>query len=184
MSEELHPCSTKESSKMKKRSKACPETIPLSSPTGGSGVQVDHDFQKVSYKSFNGNGHATDSPAAETKERSVRDESHKNTMWVLDTSSQAEENSTDPPETMTETSTLTFVDNQILEESVPCAGGVYMKEFVLIDDEDDGDMSLREKTVTDISAMDGRAAELVCGRILSTSSGSLTESKDETPVVT
>uniref|UniRef100_A0A8C6SQH5 Uncharacterized protein n=1 Tax=Neogobius melanostomus TaxID=47308 RepID=A0A8C6SQH5_9GOBI len=64
----------------------------------------------------------------------------------------------------------------------PGTGATYLKEFVLIDDEDDGDMSLREKTVTDISTMDGRAAELVCGRILSTSSGSLTESKEEIPI--
>ncbi|XP_055080186.1 paralemmin-2 [Periophthalmus magnuspinnatus] len=172
---------------MKKRSKDRAETIPLSSPTGSGGVQVDHDFQKVAFKSFAGNGHAADhkpseSPNAKLKDQHLQDDNYKNSPWVLETSSQAEDNSTDPPETMTETSTLTFVDAQILEENVPCAGGVYFKEFVLIDDEDDGDMSLREKTVTDISVMDGRAAELVCGRIVSTSSGSLTESKEEMPV--
>ncbi|KAJ0067806.1 hypothetical protein NL108_011032 [Boleophthalmus pectinirostris] len=172
---------------MKKRSKDHAETIPLSSPTGSSGVQVDHGFQKVSFKSFTGNGHTADhnpsaSPHKKIKDQNVHDDNLKNTAWVLETSSQAEDNSTDPPETMTETSTLTFVDAQILEENVPCTGGVYLKEFVLIDDEDDGDMSLREKTVTDISVMDSRAAELVCGRIGSTSSGSLTESKEEMPV--
>lgn len=50
---------------------------------------------------------------------------------------------------------------------------------MLIDDDDDGDMSLREKTVTDLTVMDGRAADLVCGRLLSTSSGSLSESREE-----
>ncbi|XP_072289403.1 uncharacterized protein [Eucyclogobius newberryi] len=172
---------------MKKRSKDCTETLPLSSPTGSSGVQVDHDFQKVSFKSFHANGHAADQnpsdcPDMKVKDKNTLDDHLKNTTWVLDMSSPAEDNSTDPPETMTETSTLTFVDAQILEETVPCTGGVYLKEFVLIDDEDDGDMSLREKTVTDISVMDSRAAELVCGRIVSTSSGSLTESKEGTPV--
>uniref|UniRef100_A0A8C5H7D0 Uncharacterized protein n=1 Tax=Gouania willdenowi TaxID=441366 RepID=A0A8C5H7D0_GOUWI len=111
--------------------------------------------------------------------------------WVMDSSSLAysgpEDNSTDPHETMTETSTLTFVDAHTLDDSVdnhslPGVGMVYLKEFVLIDDDDDGDMSLREKTVHDLSVMDGRAAELVCGRMLSTSSCSLSECKVEPPL--
>uniref|UniRef100_A0A8C3G615 Uncharacterized protein n=1 Tax=Cyclopterus lumpus TaxID=8103 RepID=A0A8C3G615_CYCLU len=95
-----------------------------------------------------------------------------------------EDNSTDPHETLTETSTLTFVDVHNLEDSAENyslhgLGMVYLKEFVLIDDDDDGDMSLREKTVTDLSVMDGKAADLVCGRLLSTSSGSVSECKEE-----
>ncbi|XP_029999653.1 paralemmin-2 isoform X2 [Sphaeramia orbicularis] len=127
-------------------------------------------------------------PNSPDQRHSLKDESfHKNSMWIMDSSSQAysgpEDNSTDPHETLTETSTLTFVDAHIMEEnhSLHGVGMVYLKEFVLIDDDDDGDMSLREKTVTDLSVMDGKAAELVCGRLLSTSSGSLSQSKDETP---
>lgn len=110
-------------------------------------------------------------------------------MWMLDSSSQAcsgaEDNSTDPHD-LTESSTLTFVDVHTTEDSAENHSGhglgmVYLKEFVLIDDDDDGDMSLREKTVTDLSNMDGKAADLVCGRLLSTSSGTVSESKDESP---
>uniref|UniRef100_A0A3B4TFU1 Uncharacterized protein n=1 Tax=Seriola dumerili TaxID=41447 RepID=A0A3B4TFU1_SERDU len=120
------------------------------------------------------------------KEESV----NRNSTWTMDSSSQAysgpEDNSTDPHETLTETSTLTFVDAHIMEDSAENhslhgVGMVYLKEFVLIDDDDDGDMSLREKTVTDLSVMDGKAADLVCGRLLSTSSGSLSECKEESP---
>uniref|UniRef100_A0A3Q4H9N5 Uncharacterized protein n=1 Tax=Neolamprologus brichardi TaxID=32507 RepID=A0A3Q4H9N5_NEOBR len=94
-----------------------------------------------------------------------------------------EDNSTDPHETLTETSTLTFVDGRSTEESAESrslhgVGMVYLKEFVLIDDDEDGDMSLREKTVTDVSLMDGKAADLVCSRLLSTSSGSVSEYKE------
>ncbi|XP_055367697.1 paralemmin-2 isoform X2 [Betta splendens] len=112
----------------------------------------------------------------------------RNSMWMLDSSSQVysgpEDNSTDPHDTLTESSTLTFVDAQPTDESaenhsLQGAGMVYLKEFVLIDDDDDGDMSLREKTVTDLSNTDGKAAELVCGRLLSTSSGTVSESREE-----
>uniref|UniRef100_A0A3P8RSX7 Uncharacterized protein n=1 Tax=Amphiprion percula TaxID=161767 RepID=A0A3P8RSX7_AMPPE len=112
----------------------------------------------------------------------------RNSSWMMDSSSQAysgpEDNSTDPHETLTETSTLTFVDAHTMDESVENhsldgVGMIYLKEFVLIDDDDDGDMSLREKTVTDLSVMDGKAADLVCGRLLSTSSCSFSECKEE-----
>ncbi|KAJ4942167.1 hypothetical protein JOQ06_012035 [Pogonophryne albipinna] len=95
--------------------------------------------------------------------------------WITE----GENNSTDPHEALTETSTLTFVDVHESAESHSLHGLVYLREFVLIDDDDDGDMSLREKTVTDLTVMDGRAADLVCGRLLSTSSGSLSESREE-----
>lgn len=77
--------------------------------------------------------------------------------------------------TLTQWSTLTLAESQQGAQLVP------LKEFVLIDDEDDGDMSLREKTVTDVSAADGRAAQLVCGRVASSSSSSdsLSEEKEE-----
>ncbi|KAI4796284.1 hypothetical protein KUCAC02_020576 [Chaenocephalus aceratus] len=123
----------------------------LSSPAGGSGVQLHHDFTSVAFKMQPANGHALDSG----------------------------ENSTDPHEALTETSTLTLVDVHESAESHSLHGLVYLREFVLIDDDDDGDMSLREKTVTDLTVMDGRAADLVCGRLLSTSSGSLSESREE-----
>lgn len=127
---------------------------------------------------------------SQEKKHSMKDTSVcRNSLWMMDSSSQAysgpEDNSTDPHETLTETSTLTFVDAHTLEESAENhslhgVGMVYLKEFVLIDDDDDGDMSLREKTVTDWSLMDRKAAELVCGRLLSTSSGSVSECKEET----
>lgn len=126
-------------------------TSPLS-PTGGSSVQVHHDYQKVAFKMHAGNGHAAD----------VQRDSSTCTSGLED-------------ETLTESSTLTFAEN------LQGAQVVHLKEFVLIDDEDDGDMSLREKTVTDMSTADGRAAQLVCGRIASTSSDSLSEEKGEEP---
>lgn len=191
---------------MKKQGKRDSATIPLSSPTGSSSVQVYHEYQQVAFKMFSENGHPPEAtsqtrtaglhqasvldliPNSPDQRQSLKHDScHKNSMWVMDSSSQAysgpEDNSTDPHESLTETSTLTFVDAQIMEEnhSLHGVGMVYLKEFVLIDDDDDGDMSLREKTVTDLSVMDGKAAELVCGRLLSTSSGSLSQCKDETP---
>lgn len=116
---------------------------------------------------------------------------HRNSTPVLDSSSHIysgpDDNSTEPHESLTESSTITFVEGYTLEESVEDhslqgAGTTYLKEFVLIDDDEDGDMSLREKTVTDFSIRDGNAADLVCGRLLSTSTGSLSESKDESSV--
>ncbi|XP_049907163.1 paralemmin-2-like [Epinephelus moara] len=191
-------------------------SVPLSSPPGSSSVQVCHDYQSVAYKMYPGNGHAIENGSHTKRDQvtsrdgtgkmssvpdiisnsqeqrcSMKDEgAQRNTMWMTDSSSQAysgpEDNSTDPHETLTETSTLTFVDIHTMEDSAENhslhgVGMVYLKEFVLIDDDDDGDMSLREKTVTDMSVMDGKAAELVCGRLLSTSSGSLSECKEESP---
>lgn len=201
---------------MKKQGKSDTASIPLSSPTGSSSVQVYHDYQKVAFKMYPGNGHATANGSHSRRDHitgrdgtgrmssvpdiisnsqdlrcSMKDESvQRNSTWMMDSSSQAysgpEDNSTDPHETLTETSTLTFVDAHTLEESAEDhslhgVGMIYLKEFVLIDDDDDGDMSLREKTVTDLSVMDGKAADLVCGRLLSTSSGSLSECKEECP---
>lgn len=183
--------------------------IPLSSPTGGTSVQVYHDYQKVAFKMYPGNGHAIENSSYTRRgqvtnhdgtgmmssvpdfisnspdQRYSMKEQQRNSMWMTDSSSQAysgpEDNSTDPHETLTETSTLTFVDSHTENHSLHGVEMVYLKEFVLIDDDDDGDMSLREKTVTDLSVMDGKAAELVCGRLLSTSSGSMSECKDESP---
>ncbi|XP_030272005.1 paralemmin-2 isoform X1 [Sparus aurata] len=197
---------------MKKQRKGDTASIPLSSPTGSSSVQVYHDYQKVAFNMYPGNGHTTENgshqitsrdaagklssvpdviPHSQDQRYSMKDKSvHRNSSWMMDSSSLAysgpEDNSTDPHETLTETSTLTFVDANTLEESAENhslhgVGMVYLKEFVLIDDDDDGDMSLREKTVTDLSIMDGKAADLVCGRLLSTSSGSLSECKEESP---
>ncbi|XP_026199462.1 paralemmin-2 [Anabas testudineus] len=186
---------------MKKQGKGSTASIPLSSPTESISVQVYHDYQKVAFRMYSGNGHTTENGSHgkmpdiisnsqdhlyDTKDNSV----HRDSMWMLDSSSQAysgpEDNSTDQHETLTESSTLTFVDAQTMDESAENhslrgVGKVYLKEFVLIDDDDDGDMSLREKTVTDLSNMDGKAADLVCGRLLSTSSGTVSESKEESP---
>lgn len=167
--------------------------IPLSSPAGGSSVQDHHDYQKVAFKMHAGNG-----PAAESRPRSRRGGSSsvpdlvpdaQRDTWLTDAGSgcgsgSGLDDNTEPQETLTESSTLTFVDANVTEDSAENHGLqgvqlVYLKEFVLIDDDDDGDMSLREKTVTDLSVMDGRAAELVCGRPLSASSGSVTEEKEE-----
>lgn len=171
-------------------------------------MRVYHDYQKVAFKMYPGNGHATENGAhnrrdvtgkmpdivskSQEQRYSMKEESgNRNSTWTMDSSSQAysgpEDNSTDPHETLTETSTLTFIDAHIMEDSaenhsLQGVEMVYLKEFVLIDDDDDGDMSLREKTVTDLSVMDGKAADLVCGRLLSTSSGSLSECKEESPV--
>ena len=198
---------------MKKQGKGETASIPLSSPTGSSSVQVYHDYQKVAFRMYPGNCHTIENGSHNMRDQitscdgagklpdiisrsqdqnySMKDESvNRNSAWMMDSSSQAysgpEDNSTDPHETLTETSTLTFVDGHIMEESADNhslhgVGMVYLKEFVLIDDDDDGDMSLREKTVTDLSVMDGKAADLVCGRLLSTSSGSVSECKEESP---
>lgn len=194
---------------MKKQGKGDPASIPLSSPSGGSSVRVYHDYQKVAFKMFPGNGHATENGAhgrrdvvtgkmpdivskGQEQRYGLKEETlNRNSTWTMDSSSQAysgpEDNSTDPHDALTETSTLTYIDAHIMEDSAEShslhgMGNVYLKEFVLIDDDDDGDMSLREKTVTDLSVMDGKAADLVCGRLLSTSSGSLSECKEESPV--
>ncbi|XP_078141422.1 uncharacterized protein LOC139929404 [Centroberyx gerrardi] len=200
---------------MKKQGKGeATTTIHLSSPTESSSVQVYDDCQRVAYNKMhpgnvrtmeNGShamrdglqqvagrdGRGKSSSAADAD--GLKDQSAlRDSMWMMDSSSQAysgpEDNSTDAHETLTETSTLTFVDAHTIDESGEShslqglgAGLVYIKEFVLIDDDDDGDMSLREKTVTDMSVMDGNAADLVCGRLLSISSGSLSECKGESP---
>ncbi|XP_024131270.1 paralemmin-2 [Oryzias melastigma] len=111
---------------------------------------------------------------------------HRKSSWLKDSSSQtcsgSEDNCADQHKTLTETLTLAdshSVDDSLENHRLHGVGMMYLKEFVLIDDDEDGDMSLREKTVTDLSATDGKAAELVCGRLLSTSSGSLSECKDE-----
>ncbi|XP_074493286.1 uncharacterized protein LOC141768811 [Sebastes fasciatus] len=201
---------------MKKQGKGnTAASIPLSSPPGSSSVQVYHDYQSVAFKMPPGNGHAIENGSHTRRDQvtgrdgtgkmsSVPDlisnsqdqrygmkyESGQRNTWMMDSSSQAysgpEDNSTDPHETLTETSTLTFVDVHTLEgseenHSLHGMGMVYLKEFVLIDDDDDGDMSLREKTVTDLSIMDGKAADLVCGRLLSTSSGSPCEEESPAP---
>lgn len=177
---------------MKQQGKGGTPSIPLSSPTGSSSVQVYHDYQKVVFKMYPGNGHATETgshtrrdqvPVSSAPDVVPHGQGQCHSTWTMDSSSQA---STDPHETLTETSTLTFVDAHALEDSAEShslrgVGMVYLKEFVLIDDDDDGDMSLREKTVTDSTVMDGRAADLVRGRLLSTSSGSVSECKEEPP---
>lgn len=135
---------------MKKQRAGDTTCTSLLAPTGGSSVQVHHDYQKVAFKMHAGNGCAAD----------VQRDSSTCTSGLED-------------ETLTESSTLTFAEN------LPGVQVVHLKEFVLIDDEDDGDMSLREKTVTDMSTADGRAAQLVCGRVVSTSSDSLSEEREE-----
>ncbi|KAM8865450.1 uncharacterized protein ACB058_006727 [Synchiropus picturatus] len=171
-------------------------SIGFPSPTGDSSVQVYHDYQKVAFKMNPGNGHVVDGdPSRRREQLCYREEadnmspvlnSHRSSPWMLDSSSQAysgPEDSTDAQETMTETSTLTYMEGNIMEDSgqnsLQGVEMIQLKEFVLIDDDDDGDMSLREKTVIDLTVADRRAAELVCGRLLSTSSGSMSECKEE-----
>ncbi|CAL8295654.1 unnamed protein product [Gadus morhua 'NCC'] len=69
-------------------------------------------------------------------------------------------------------------ENNSLRGSGP-AEAVYFKVFVLLDDDDDGDMSLREKMMTEMSFMDGNIADLVGRRLLSTSSDFLSHGKAE-----
>lgn len=183
---------------MKKQGKGGPAGILLPSPTGSSSVQVYHDYQRVAFKMCPGNGHAAENGSHTRREQlaasvpdvvpnshgpcyNVKEGAARKSSWMMDSSSQAE--STDPHETLTESSTLTFVDAHSTEESSSLhgVGMVYLKEFVLIDDDDDGDMSLREKTVTDMSVMGGGAADLVCRRLFSSSSGSVSDGKVESP---
>ncbi|XP_016110945.1 paralemmin-2-like isoform X2 [Sinocyclocheilus grahami] len=65
------------------------------------------------------------------------------------------------------------------EESKKLLGfdGTIKAEIVLIDEDDE--KSLREKTVTDISTIDGNAADLVSGRPLSDTTELSSEGKDE-----
>lgn len=207
----LSECSKQEYMKKQRKGNTA-ASIAFSSPPENSSVQVYNDYQSVALVSA-GNGHAIENGSQKRDRITSRDGTGKtstvadvvsnsqdsrcgmkdesigrNSTWMMDSSSHAylgpEDNSTDPHETLTESSTLTFVDVHTLEESAENhslngLGMVYLKEFVLIDDDDDGDMSLREKTVTDMSVMDGKAADLVCGRFLSTSSGSLSECREE-----
>lgn len=176
---------------MKNQGKGGGAGVLLPSPTGG--VQVYHDYQRVSFKTYPGNGHApAPAPPPSDGVPSSRGPCPQvGSSWMAVDSgghaySGAEDNSTDPQETLTESSTLTFVDAHTTEDSAEShslhgAGTAYLKEFVLIDDDDDGDMSLREKTVADMSAMDARAADLVCRRLFSSSSGSVSDGKVESP---
>lgn len=168
-------------------------------------MQVYNDCQRVVYKMHPGNSYTVENGShtmtGGLHQVTGRDGRGKmpedvvsngrgqgDSVWIIDSCSGPEDNSTDPHESLTETSTLTFADAHTIDGSGEShslqglgVGIVYTKEFVLIDDDDDGDMSLREKTVTDMSVMDGNAADLVCGRLLSVSSGSLSESKQESP---
>ncbi len=89
---------------------------------------------------------------------------------------EAEDSLIDPSLDMDKSSLTGFIDSSNLESSedvqtMPCIQVDVTTDVVLID-EDDDDMSLRERTVTDVSTADGNAAELVCGRPRSISSDS------------
>ncbi|XP_031672181.1 paralemmin-2 [Oncorhynchus kisutch] len=95
-----------------------------------------------------------------------------------------EDNSTEAHKTLTVTSTTIFVDAHTIDESSETHSllgvmEVHIKEFVLIDDDDDSGMSLREKTVTDMSIMDVNAADLVCGKLPSITTDTSSECKEE-----
>ncbi|KAK7164017.1 hypothetical protein R3I94_002668 [Phoxinus phoxinus] len=89
---------------------------------------------------------------------------------------EAEDSLIDASLDIDKSSLMGFIDSSNLESSedvhtVPCIQ-VDVKTDVVLIDEDDDDMSLRERTVTDMSTTDGNAAELVCGRLQSISSDS------------
>ncbi|XP_077097832.1 uncharacterized protein LOC143749203 [Siphateles boraxobius] len=89
---------------------------------------------------------------------------------------EAEDSLIDASLDIDKSSLMGFIDSSNLESSedvhtVPCIQ-VDVKTDVVLIDEDDDDMSLRERTVTDMSTSDGNAAELVCGRLQSISSDS------------
>ncbi|KAI2664990.1 Paralemmin-2 [Labeo rohita] len=89
---------------------------------------------------------------------------------------EAEDSLIDPSLDMDKSSLMGFIDSSNLESSedvqtAPCIQ-VDVKTDVVLIDEDDDDMSLRERTVTDLSTTDGNAAELVCGGLQSISSNS------------
>ncbi|XP_016314908.1 paralemmin-2-like [Sinocyclocheilus anshuiensis] len=89
---------------------------------------------------------------------------------------ETEDSLIDPSLDIDKSSLMGFIDSSNLESSedvqtVPCIQ-VDVKTDVVLIDEDDDDLSLRERTVTDVSSADGNAAELVCGRLQSISSDS------------
>ncbi|KAG1957914.1 paralemmin-2 [Pimephales promelas] len=89
---------------------------------------------------------------------------------------EAEDSLIDASLDIDKSSLMGFIDSSYLESSedvqtVPCIQ-VDVKTDVVLIDEDDDDMSLRERTVTDMSTTDGNAAELVCGGLQSISSDS------------
>lgn len=82
----------------------------------------------------------------------------------------------DPSLDVDKSSLMGFIGSSNLESSedvqtLPFIRVDVRTDVVLID-EDDDDVSLRERTVTDVSASDGNTADLVCGRLQSLSSGS------------
>uniref|UniRef100_A0AAY4CL14 Si:ch211-12e13.12 n=2 Tax=Denticeps clupeoides TaxID=299321 RepID=A0AAY4CL14_9TELE len=78
-------------------------------------------------------------------------------------------------------SSMSFLDSHIQDNSeglqIRIGISVAIKTEIVLIDEDD-DMSLREKTVADVSVTDGSAAQLVCGQLLSVFSNS-TDSSSE-----
>ncbi|KAG9337939.1 hypothetical protein JZ751_027433 [Albula glossodonta] len=80
---------------------------------------------------------------------------------------------------VSESTEVVFVGEE--EPRVLGFDGTVQADIVLIDEDDD--RSLREKTVTDVSTMDGNAADLVAGRPLSVSSELSSEEKEETSIV-
>uniref|UniRef100_A0A8C1I133 Si:ch211-12e13.12 n=1 Tax=Cyprinus carpio carpio TaxID=630221 RepID=A0A8C1I133_CYPCA len=89
---------------------------------------------------------------------------------------ETEDSLIDPSLDVDKSSFMGFIDSSNLESSedaqtIPCIQ-VDVKTDVVLIDEDDDDMSLRERTVTDVSTADGNAAELVCGGLQSISSDS------------
>lgn len=172
---------------MKKRGNGGPAGVLLPSPSttsessSSSSLRVYRDDQRVAFKLYPGNGHATENGSHTGRGElaaSVPDIGlPRKPSWVTDSSSQA--GSADPHHALTQSSTLTLVDARGAEES--SVGTTCLKEFVLIDDDDDGDMSLREKTVTDVWLTGGAAAELVCRRLFSSSSASVSDAREESP---
>lgn len=127
---------------------------------------------------------------SDMKEKAVHEEASPVVIYdprVRGTGGQAwsgtEDDITEEPDftSVDRSSSLSFLDWQNRDDSdvqTTLAIEVDVKTEVVLIDEDD-DMSLREKTVTDVSMTDGNAAELVCGRLLSISTDSSSECKEE-----
>ncbi|KAG9354065.1 hypothetical protein JZ751_012189 [Albula glossodonta] len=160
-----------------------------------SSAEVDELMQRVGQSRSQGDsGRATVTPANSgppgTREQTV----HKEAKLEMVRGSEGKENSSQPrysyqdevtevPEATSEKPvTMIFMGYHNVEdeeETKKLLGfdGTIKAEIVLIDEDDE--KSLREKTVTDISTMDGNAADLVSGRPLSDTTELSSEGKDE-----
>ncbi|XP_028826878.1 palm2 and akap2 fusion isoform X3 [Denticeps clupeoides] len=152
--------------------------------------EVDELMQRVSQPHHRGDaGRVTVTPAEHEvtppvlREQTLHKEAKLEMVRGQQGKSRYDEEVAEAPEASTEKPvTMIFMGYHSVEdeeETKKLLGfdGTIKAEIVLIDEDDE--KSLREKTVTDISTMDGNAADLVSGRPLSDSTELSSEGKDE-----